>query len=103
MCDLQHYSICCHCFQSGPNNASIEDLGVNYRALNDLFSISTNRKSSIVYEIGVQVIEIYNEQVRDLLTVDASKKYPFFNYYIWKHHSLRGLLFSFSYFRKNKT
>ncbi|ESW24752.1 hypothetical protein PHAVU_004G157000 [Phaseolus vulgaris] len=53
---------------SGPNNASIEDLGVNYRALNDLFSISTNRKSSIVYEIGVQVIEIYNEQVRDLLT-----------------------------------
>ncbi|XP_047159134.1 kinesin-like protein KIN-14P [Vigna umbellata] len=59
---------------SGPNNATPETVGVNYRALNDLFSISTSRKSSIEYEIGVQVIEIYNEQVRDLLTTDASKK-----------------------------
>jgi len=63
---------------SGPNGATTESLGVNYRALNDLFSISTSRKSSIVYDIGVQIIEIYNEQVRDLLSIDASsKKYPF--------------------------
>ncbi|KAL3009514.1 hypothetical protein AAZX31_07G087900 [Glycine max] len=48
---------------SGPNGATTESLGVNYRALNDLFSISTSRKSSIVYDIGVQIIEIYNEQV----------------------------------------
>ncbi|XP_027924549.1 kinesin-like protein KIN-14P [Vigna unguiculata] len=60
---------------SGPNNPTPESVGVNYRALNDLFSISTSRKSSIEYEIGVQVIEIYNEQVRDLLTTDATKKY----------------------------
>ncbi|XP_039683053.1 kinesin-like protein KIN-14P [Medicago truncatula] len=52
---------------SGPNGASNENLGVNYRALNDLFNISSSRQSSIVYEIGVQIIEIYNEQVRDLL------------------------------------
>ncbi|XP_045790421.1 kinesin-like protein KIN-14P isoform X4 [Trifolium pratense] len=59
---------------SGPNNATNEDVGVNYRALNDLFNISASRQSSIVYEIGVQIIEIYNEQVRDLLSTDASVK-----------------------------
>lgn len=64
--------------QSGPNGATSESVGVNYRALNDLFSISSSRKSTIVYDIGVQIIEIYNEQVRDLLSTDASpKKYPF--------------------------
>ncbi|OIW08892.1 hypothetical protein TanjilG_05867 [Lupinus angustifolius] len=36
---------------SGPNGATNESLGVNYRALNDLFSISTTRKNSIVYDI----------------------------------------------------
>ncbi|XP_028181536.1 kinesin-like protein KIN-14P [Glycine soja] len=59
---------------SGPNGATTESLGVNYRALNDLFSISTSRKGSIEYDIGVQIIEIYNEQVRDLLSTDASSK-----------------------------
>ncbi|KAK7380042.1 hypothetical protein VNO78_32391 [Psophocarpus tetragonolobus] len=34
---------------SGPNDATVETLGVNYRALNDLFSISTSRKTSIVH------------------------------------------------------
>ncbi|CAL0313841.1 unnamed protein product [Lupinus luteus] len=63
---------------SGPTGATGEEIGVNYRALNDLFSISTNRTNSIEYVIGVQMVEIYNEQVRDLLSSDAStKKYPF--------------------------
>uniref|UniRef100_A0A803P7Y5 Kinesin motor domain-containing protein n=1 Tax=Cannabis sativa TaxID=3483 RepID=A0A803P7Y5_CANSA len=47
---------------TGPNASSKENWGVNYRALSDLFSISQTRKSSISYEIGVQMIEIYNEQ-----------------------------------------
>uniref|UniRef100_A0A803P7W7 Kinesin motor domain-containing protein n=1 Tax=Cannabis sativa TaxID=3483 RepID=A0A803P7W7_CANSA len=63
---------------TGPNASSKENWGVNYRALSDLFSISQTRKSSISYEIGVQMIEIYNEQVKDLLSNDNSqKKYPF--------------------------
>lgn len=63
--------------QSGPNNATQENWGVNYRALNDLFDISQQRKSSLMYEIGVQMVEIYNEQVRDLLSSDGTpKKYP---------------------------
>ncbi|KAK6251316.1 hypothetical protein SCA6_005321 [Theobroma cacao] len=53
--------------KSGPNVSSKEDWGVNYRALNDLFQISQSRKSSTIYEVGVQMVEIYNEQVRDLL------------------------------------
>ncbi|KAK6783329.1 hypothetical protein RDI58_021126 [Solanum bulbocastanum] len=47
---------------SGPSMSSVENWGVNYRALNDLFNISQSRKSSIAYEVGVQMVEIYNEQ-----------------------------------------
>ncbi|KAJ0047572.1 hypothetical protein Pint_16480 [Pistacia integerrima] len=57
---------------SGPNGAGEEDWGVNLRALHDLFNISQKRSSSINYEIGVQMVEIYNEQVRDLLSSDAN-------------------------------
>ncbi|CAI0414486.1 unnamed protein product [Linum tenue] len=59
---------------SGPSISSKEDWGVNYRALHDLFHIAQNRKGSMTYEIGVQMVEIYNEQVRDLLTCHGSQK-----------------------------
>ena len=64
-------------FQTGPDGASEEDWGVNYRALNDLFRISQTRNRIFTYEVSVQMVEIYNEQVRDLLSSDGSqKKYP---------------------------
>lgn len=64
--------------QTGPQNATENERGVNYRALNDLFHISHNRRDTIMYEINVQMIEIYNEQIRDLLGSNGSeKKYPF--------------------------
>ncbi|KAL2479081.1 P-loop nucleoside triphosphate hydrolase superfamily protein with CH (Calponin-like proteiny) domain [Forsythia ovata] len=56
---------------TGPDGATEKDWGVNYRALNDLFHISQVRKSTFTYEISVQMMEIYNEQVRDLLSSDA--------------------------------
>ncbi|XP_076914953.1 kinesin-like protein KIN-14J [Bidens hawaiensis] len=59
---------------SGPNVSSPEHWGVNYRALNDLFHLSQIRRSSFQYEIGVQMVEIYNEQVRDLLSSDSTQK-----------------------------
>ncbi|XP_075663168.1 kinesin-like protein KIN-14C [Castanea sativa] len=59
---------------TGPNGATKEHWGVNYRALNDLFDISQSRRSALAYEMGVQMIEIYNEQVRDLLSSDSSQK-----------------------------
>ncbi|CAH2067148.1 unnamed protein product [Thlaspi arvense] len=79
---------------SGPDGSSEEDWGVNYRALNDLFKISQSRKGNINYEVGVQMVEIYNEQVLDLLTEDNSqKKYPYhyLNSWILSTTSQNGL------------
>ena len=59
---------------TGPSGATPENLGINYRALNDLFRISTSRENLIDYEIWVQMVEIYNEQVRDLLLTEGSPK-----------------------------
>ncbi|CAN1253850.1 Kinesin-like protein KIN-14J [Linum perenne] len=59
---------------SGPNISSKEGWGVNYRALRDLFQIAQSRKGSVTYEIGVQMVEIYNEQVRDLLTYHGGQR-----------------------------
>ncbi|KAI4326954.1 hypothetical protein L6164_019464 [Bauhinia variegata] len=59
---------------SGPTLSSKADWGVNYRALHDLFHISQRRRTSIVYEVGVQMVEIYNEQVRDLLSSNGPQK-----------------------------
>ncbi|KAE8677948.1 Kinesin-4 [Hibiscus syriacus] len=95
---------------SGPNLSSKEDWGVNYRALNDLFQISQSRRSSIVYDVGVQMVEIYNEQVRDLLVVDSSqRRYPFFEsfefHFLFSSILVRNWLYSIcfiliiSYFR----
>ncbi|EMS55440.1 Kinesin-4 [Triticum urartu] len=52
---------------TGPEDATEEELGVNFRALNDLFLISRNRGDTFNYEVSVQMIEIYNEQIHDLL------------------------------------
>lgn len=52
---------------------------MNYRALSDLFMISEQRKDTISYDVSVQMIEIYNEQVRDLLVTDGlNKRYPLY-------------------------
>ncbi|CAI8596768.1 unnamed protein product [Vicia faba] len=59
---------------SGPDLSAEETWGVNYRALRDLFYISKERSDSIKYEVFVQMIEIYNEQVRDLLVSDGSNR-----------------------------
>ncbi|KAK8689363.1 hypothetical protein V6N13_088084 [Hibiscus sabdariffa] len=57
---------------SGPKELTEEGLGVNYRALGDLFELSNQRKETISYEISVQMLEIYNEQVKDLLATDST-------------------------------
>ncbi|KAH9297506.1 hypothetical protein KI387_029188, partial [Taxus chinensis] len=56
---------------AGPKVIMEENWGVNYRALNDLFQISEQRKDVFTYDVVVQMIEIYNEQVRDLLVSDG--------------------------------
>ncbi|XP_040381013.1 kinesin-like protein KIN-14M isoform X2 [Oryza brachyantha] len=64
---------------TGPENATEMDWGVNYRALNDLFHISLSRRDTIMYEVSVQMIEIYNEQIHDLLSTSGSKKLGILN------------------------
>ncbi|PIA58345.1 hypothetical protein AQUCO_00500341v1, partial [Aquilegia coerulea] len=59
---------------NGPDLTTEETWGVNYRALNDLFEISNSRLDFIRYEVRVQMIEIYNEQVRDLLVSDGTNR-----------------------------
>lgn len=54
-------------------------MGVNYRALNDLFSISEERKNLVSYEISINMVEVYNDEVRDLLVIDGTSKiYPYY-------------------------
>ncbi len=52
--------------------------GVNYRTLEELFHVVSLRQGLIKYEISVSVLEVYNEQIRDLLapplTVDQTPK-----------------------------
>nr|TKS09937.1 kinesin-4 [Populus alba] len=63
---------------SGPSGRSTKDMGINYLALSDLFQMSNERKDIVNYCIQVQMVEIYNEQVRDLLAEDSTAtKYPF--------------------------
>ncbi|XP_013657938.2 kinesin-like protein KIN-14G [Brassica napus] len=59
---------------TGPKELTEESLGVNYRALADLFLLSDQRKDTTSYQISVQMLEIYNEQVRDLLATDGQTK-----------------------------
>ncbi|KAJ7943755.1 Kinesin-like protein [Quillaja saponaria] len=49
--------------------------GVNYRTLEKLFTIAKERSETFTYDISVSVLEVYNEQIRDLLaTAPTSKK-----------------------------
>ncbi|MCD7460941.1 hypothetical protein HAX54_044891 [Datura stramonium] len=62
---------------TGPKNLTEQSQGVNYRALGDLFLLTEQRKDTVHYDVSVQMIEIYNEQVRDLLVSDGvNKRYP---------------------------
>lgn len=50
--------------------------GVNYRTLEELFKIAKERSETFTYDISVSVLEVYNEQIRDLLSPPTtSKKY----------------------------
>lgn len=48
--------------------------GVNYRTLEELFKIAEERKETVSYSISVSVLEVYNEQIRDLLDPSPSSK-----------------------------
>lgn len=44
-----------------------EARGVNFRTLEELFRIIKEREKQHRYSVSVSVLEVYNEQIRDLL------------------------------------
>ncbi|KAI3518996.1 hypothetical protein L1887_07955 [Cichorium endivia] len=46
--------------------------GVNYKTLEQLFQIAKERIDTFTYDISVSVLEVYNEQIRDLLATPSS-------------------------------
>lgn len=48
--------------------------GVNYRTLEQLFKVAEERKDTYTYELSVSVLEVYNEQIRDLLATSSTSK-----------------------------
>ncbi|KFM25615.1 Kinesin-4 [Auxenochlorella protothecoides] len=57
---------------SGTDVGRLSGRGVNYRTLDDLFALRTERAADARYAIRVQLLEIYNETLRDLLVEGAA-------------------------------
>ncbi|KAK2968705.1 hypothetical protein RJ640_005892, partial [Escallonia rubra] len=70
---LDGYNVCIFAYgQTGTGKTftmegTDEARGVNFRTLEELFRIIEERKQHFRYEICVSVLEVYNEQIRDLL------------------------------------
>lgn len=50
-----------------------EDRGVNYQTLNELFAVIKERSNDYDYTISVAVMEIYNENLVDLLSPEKKQ------------------------------
>jgi len=61
---------------SGTHVEEYSGRGINYRALDDLFDIKRRRSDEVDYQINVQMLEIYNENLRDLLFDPTSGDAP---------------------------
>ncbi|XP_027094511.1 kinesin-like protein KIN-14R isoform X2 [Coffea arabica] len=78
---LDGYNVCIFAYgQTGTGKTfTMEGIennrGVNYRTLELLFRMIEERKDAFTYNVSVNVLEVYNEQIRDLLVNSpASKK-----------------------------
>ncbi|CAN6314304.1 unnamed protein product [Urochloa humidicola] len=77
---LDGYNVCIFAYgQTGTGKTftmegTERNRGVNYRTLEELFKIAEERKESVTYNLSVSVLEVYNEQIRDLLSTSPSKK-----------------------------
>lgn len=78
---LDGYNVCIFAYgQTGTGKTftmegTERNRGVNYRTLEELFKIAQERKESVTYDLSVHVLEVYNEQIRDLLDPSPTKKY----------------------------
>ena len=77
---LDGYNVCIFAYgQTGTGKTftmegTEQNRGVNYRTLEQLFKIVEERKETSTYSIFVSVLEVYNEQIRDLLATAPTSK-----------------------------
>ncbi|KAE8701147.1 dof zinc finger protein DOF5.7-like [Hibiscus syriacus] len=77
---LDGYNVCIFAYgQTGTGKTFImegteQNRGVNYRTLEQFFQIAKERRDSFIYNISVSVLEVYNEQIRDLLSTSPTSK-----------------------------
>lgn len=77
---LDGYNVCIFAYgQTGTGKTftmegTEDNRGVNYRTLEELFNMAEERKETFRYNISVSVLEVYNEQIRDLLATSPSSK-----------------------------
>jgi len=78
---LDGYNVCIFAYgQTGSGKTftmegTESDRGVNYKGLEELFKIVNEREATYKYDLSVSILEVYNEQIRDLLATPSSKKY----------------------------
>jgi len=74
---LDGYNVCIFAYgQTGTGKTftmegTEENRGVNYRTLEELFRVIRERQGMFKYELTVSVLEVYNEQIRDLLLQES--------------------------------
>ncbi|KAK9678834.1 hypothetical protein RND81_11G235700 [Saponaria officinalis] len=77
---LDGYNVCIFAYgQTGTGKTftmegTEQNRGVNYRTLEQLFQIAKERSDTFSYDISVSVLEVYNEQIRDLLDTSIAPK-----------------------------
>lgn len=77
---LDGYNVCIFAYgQTGTGKTftmegTEQNRGVNYRTLEQLFRTVEERKETHSYNIFVSVLEVYNEQIRDLLATSPTLK-----------------------------
>ncbi|XP_050207091.1 kinesin-like protein KIN-14R isoform X2 [Mercurialis annua] len=77
---LDGYNVCIFAYgQTGTGKTftmegTDQNRGVNYRTLEQLFKIAQERSDTFSYSLSVSVLEVYNEQIRDLLATSPTSK-----------------------------
>ncbi|XP_031279205.1 kinesin-like protein KIN-14R [Pistacia vera] len=77
---LDGYNVCIFAYgQTGTGKTftmegTEQNRGVNYRTLEQLFKTVEERKETFTYSISVTALEVYNEQIRDLLATSPTSK-----------------------------
>jgi kinesin family protein C2/C3 len=77
---LDGYNVCIFAYgQTGSGKTFTmegipENRGINYRSLQMLFKLSQARSDEVVDTFKISIMEVYNEQLRDLLSKDHLKK-----------------------------